>query len=164
MRRRRESLLDSLVVLLARMCGRRSGLANVRNLPWQHFQMLAGEAFRRRGFTVETTGRCIDSVIDLVLRKEERKLLVQCSHRKVFKVGARHLRQLHGVMAARNASGAYFLSSSAYTEDARSFARERGIELIDGPALQQMIFDAQSPEPFMDPTVGRRGPNTGWHG
>lgn len=63
---------------------------------------LVGEAFRLQGYrVVETGGGGADGGIDLVLRKDGEKFLVQYKHWKAFKVGVAVIRELYGVMAAQ---------------------------------------------------------------
>ncbi len=61
---------------------------------WRQFERLVGEAFRRQGYSVEETGLGgADGGIDLILRKDGRRTLVQCKQWK---------RQQVGVSVARN--------------------------------------------------------------
>ena len=47
-----------------------SGLETLRGLPWQEFELLVGEAYRRQGYKVEETGGSgADGGVDLVLRR-----------------------------------------------------------------------------------------------
>lgn len=78
-------------------------------MPWQEFEMLVGEAFRRQGYRViESGGGGADGGVDLVLSRPARsgteKVLVQCKHC-------------------------------------------RNLRLIDGPALQGLVREAQSARP-----------------
>lgn len=146
--------------LVSRKFDRQQGLADIRKLTWQQFAMIVGEAFRRRGYAVVENGGGADGGIDLVLRKGGEKFYVQCKQWKVLEVGVKPLRELFGVISARGVAGGFFVTSGAYTEDARVFARESGVELIDGTTLEQMVKEAQTPEPFLDPTIGRRRLNT----
>ncbi|WP_129642669.1 restriction endonuclease [Peristeroidobacter agariperforans] len=132
-------------------------LEQVRQLSWRQFESIVGEAFRRRGYVViENAVDGQDGGIDLVLRKDGAKYYVQCKQWKQAKVGVRPIRELYGVIAASDASGGFFVVSGEYTNEARDFARKSEIELIDGPALAEMIALAREPEPFMDPTRRRR--------
>ncbi len=56
-----------------------SSTSALNDMSWQEFEMLVGEAFRRRGYTVsESGGGGADGGVDLVLRKGNEKSLVQC--------------------------------------------------------------------------------------
>jgi restriction system protein len=133
------------------------GLEDIRKLSWRQFESIVGEAFRRRGYlTVENGGGGADGGVDLVLHRDGKKFYVQCKQWKVFSVGVKPIRELFGVISARGAAGGFFVASGTYTRDARAFAEESGIELIDGPALEEMVKEARSAEPFLDPTARKR--------
>lgn len=67
----------------------------LNGMSWQEFEMLVGEAFRRTGFTVtETGGGGADGGVDLVLRKDGEKFLVQCKQWKAYKVGVSTIRDI----------------------------------------------------------------------
>jgi transposase len=82
------------------------------DMTWREFEMLVGEGFRLQGYEVtETGGGGADGGVDLVLRKDREKYLVQCKQWKAFKVGVTVVRELYGVMAAHR-SGAANLNSA----------------------------------------------------
>jgi restriction system protein len=67
-----------------------------------------GDAFRRRRFDVQGTGRAVgDGGYDLVLAKRGRRYLAQCKHCKVERVGVRVVRESNGIIAARGAAGGF---------------------------------------------------------
>lgn len=111
----------------------------LNNMSWREFEMLVGEAFRRRGFSVSETGGSADGGVDIILRRGGETFLVQCKQWKAFKVGVSIIRELYGVMAAQGAAGGFVVTSGVFTEDAKQFAAGRNIELIDGPQLHGMI-------------------------
>ena len=111
----------------------------LKDISWQEFELLIGEHFRQNGFKVTETGSGADGGIDLVLKKEGQKYLVQCKHWKAYKVGVKPVRELLGVMASNGASGGYFVASGEYTADAVRFGKANKIELIDGKALEQIL-------------------------
>jgi restriction system protein len=114
-------------------------------MSWQEFEMLVGEAFRRGGYAVsETGGGGADGGVDLVLRKDGEKFLVQCKQWKAFKVGVTTIRELYGVMAAEGAAGGFVVTSGNFTQEAKAFAEGRNIDLIDGAALKGFIKEVQS--------------------
>jgi restriction system protein len=122
-----------------------SSPAVLNGMSWQEFEMLVGEAFRRGGYAVsETGGGGADGGVDLVLRKDGEKFLVQCKQWKAFKVGVTTIRELYGVMAAEAAAGGFVVTSGNFTQEAKAFAEGRNIELIDGAALKGFIKEVQS--------------------
>lgn len=137
-RRKREGLIADVAT-------DRSG-DSLRNMNWREFEMLVGEAFRMKGYTVtETGGGGADGGIDLELRKGGEVFLVQCKQWRAFKVSVNIVRELFGVMAAQGATGAtgatggFVVTSGVFTTDAQDFAKGRNIDLIDGAALKIMI-------------------------
>lgn len=109
-------------------------------MSWQEFEVLVGEAFLRRGYSVlDVGGGGADGGIDLVLMKGKESFLVQCKQWKAYKVGVDVVRELYGVMAAKGATGGFVVTSGAFTDDAKAFATGQNIMLIDGNALHALI-------------------------
>jgi restriction system protein len=153
----------------------------LNDMTWHEFEILVGEAFRRKGYSVkENQDKGPDGGVDLVLFDGSEKYLVQCKQWRAFKVGVKVVRELYGVMAASGAVGGFVVTSGEFTGDARSFAQGKNIELIDGPELQRLIQEVKDssstvaavpdvPPPKQCPICGkemvlrtaRRGPNAG---
>jgi len=117
----------------------------LNGMSWKEFEMLVGEAFRRRGFGVtETGGGGADGGIDLMLAKDGEKFLVQCKQWRAFMVGVNVVRELYGVMAAQGAAGGYVVTSGQFTQEAKDFASGRNITLMDGAALHALLGGVQT--------------------
>ena len=57
---------------------RQDGLSSIRDLSWEEFERLVGEAYRRQEYDVVHTGSPAgDGGGDLVLRRDGRTILVQ---------------------------------------------------------------------------------------
>lgn len=134
-----------------------SSASALNGMSWQEFEMLVGEAFRRKGYAVAETGGGADGGVDLALRKDGEKFLVQCKQWKAYKVGVTTIRELYGVMAAGGATGGFVVTSGVFTQDAKSFAEGRNIGLIDGSELTAMIKSAQQQRP---PAAARPAPQS----
>jgi restriction system protein len=107
--------------------------------------MLVGEGFRLQGYRVlENDGPGPDGGIDLVLRKDGEKYLVQCKQWRAFKVSVTVIRELYGVMAASGAAGGFVVTSGRFTTEAQEFAAGRNVRLIDGPRLREMLRQAKA--------------------
>lgn len=105
---------------------------------------MVGEAFRRKGFEVkENGGGGADGGIDLILYKNGKKSIVQCKRWKTFSINVSLIRELYGVMSAESANECIFVSSGNYTSEARLFAENKPIWLIDGEELLKMVEGAQ---------------------
>ena len=113
-------------------------------MTWREFELLVGEAFRLQGYRVtENGGAGPDGGVDLAMSKGNEKFLVQCKQWKAFKVGVDVVRELYGVMAAKGATGGFVVTSGRFTDDAKSFADGRNVQLVDGPKLFAMIKQAK---------------------
>lgn len=128
-----------------RLLDAQRGLESVAALGWRHFEQLVGEAFRRQGYAVEETGLGgADGGIDLVLRKDGRRVLVQCKHWRQRHVGAKVVREMYGLLAHHRADEVKIVCSGTYTSDANAFAKGKPIKLVDGEELLHMIRAAQA--------------------
>lgn len=126
----------------------------IDGLSWRQFEQLVGEAFRRQGYSItETGGNGPDGGIDLILRKDREKYLVQCKHWRSLKVGVAVIREFFGAMAAEGAAGGFVVISGRFTKEAEAFASGRNIQLVDGAVLKRWIAQhrdaAAQAEPVM---------------
>jgi restriction system protein len=119
--------------------------ADVSALSWRDFEVLVGEGFRHRGFTVtERGGAGPDGGVDLALARGNERFLVQCKQWRAQQVGVTMVRELYGVMAAERVAGGYVVTSGSFTKDAKAFAAGRNIELMDGKALEGLLREGRS--------------------
>ncbi len=115
-------------------------LRKIRELSWETFEQLVGDYYRAEGYHVtQRGGPGPDGGVDLELRRGGERVLVQCKHWKGFKVGVAQARELCGVMTHEGARRGVLVSSGHFSQDARDFARQNGIEVVDGPRLAEMI-------------------------
>lgn len=54
------------------------------------------------------------------------------------------IRELYGIVAAEGASRGVFVTCGGYTEDARAFAAGKPLDLLDGPALLELVREVQA--------------------
>jgi restriction system protein len=122
-----------------------TSVESIRALPWKQFEFLVAEAYRRQGYDVEfLLGRGADGGVDLTLRRDGRKSLVQCKQWKVFSVGAPVIREMFGLLFDQNADEAIIVTSGKFTRDAQDFAAGKPIRLIDGPQLLTLVQSVQT--------------------
>jgi restriction system protein len=113
-------------------------------MSWREFEVLVGEGFRLQGYqVVENLQPGPDDGIDLTLRKDGEKYLVQCKQWRAFKVGVPVVRELYGVMAAKGAAGGFVVTSGRFTPEAEAFASGRNLRLLDGPQLHRLLKQAR---------------------
>jgi len=142
---------------------RQKGIGTLRKTSWQEFEELVGEAYRRKGYTVtESGGGGADGGVDLIVRKNGERLLVQCKHWKTDKVGVKVVRELYGVVAGEGATGGVVISSGTFTQEARDFAKGKPLELLDGSELLGLIAEVQkTPMPVSNGVDGSACPLCG---
>ena len=135
-RHARRSLMDHVT---------RSDASDVLDdMSWREFEMLVGEGFRLQGYQVaENFEPGPDDGIDLTLRKNGEKYLVQCKQWRALKVGVPVVRELYGVMAAKGAAGGFVVTSGRFTLEAEAFASGRNLRLLDGPQLHRLLKQAR---------------------
>ena len=98
------------------------------------------EAYRRRGHAAEVVDQPAgDGGVDVVLHDDHGRRLIQCKHWKAERVGVAAVRELLGVVTSEGAAGGIVVTSGRFTPDAEAFARNNAIELVDGPALAELV-------------------------
>jgi len=128
-----------------RLVDEKTSLDHLRETPWKDFEYLVAEAYRRQGYDVEySLGRGADGGVDLTLRKDGHRSLVQCKQWKVFSVGAPVVREMFGLLTAEKADEAVIVTSGNFTREARSFADGKPIRLMDGPQLLTLVQSVQA--------------------
>ena len=136
-----------------RLLDGQKGIDSVRALGWREFEELLGEAYRRQGYAVtENIAAGPDEGIDLGLKKDGGLVLVQCKQWKSTKVGVNIVRELLGVMTAKHATSGILITSGVFTQEAKNFAADKPIDLVEGNQLLQLIGNLQkrgvtSPKP-----------------
>jgi len=126
-----------------------SSIETLRETSWSDFEVLVGEAFRRKGFAVqENMVGGADGGIDLTLRKDGKLHIVQCKRWRNSKVGVSIVREMFGVLQASKAVSVYVVSSGHFTKDAIKFAKGLPIALINGEQLTKLIADVQTTKPL----------------
>lgn len=114
--------------------------ASLEALTWGQFERLIGEMYRRQDYSVVETPRRADGGIDYMLARGQERWLVQCKHWKSRKVGIRTVRELAGVVAARQATGGIVITSGRFTPPAQAFAGTANIHLVDGELLARELL------------------------
>jgi restriction system protein len=120
------------------------GLENLCAMNWSDFEKLISEAFRRRGYIVEPSGReDTFTGVDLILHKSGRTTLVQCRQWRHQRIDARTVREMHGWMIDHHATAVKIVAVGDYTRDAWNYVSGKPFELIYGESLLQMLHETQ---------------------
>ena len=116
----------------------------IRKLEWKRFEMLCAGFYEAKGYRPQTTRTGADGGIDILLyRKAGPEVfgIVQCKAWNTQPVGVKPARELYGVKAAENMPLAVFITSCDYTEDAKTFAHGKALQLITGDKLLKLLMD-----------------------
>jgi len=123
----------------------------LQSMSWPQFELLIGEAFRRKGYSIVEKGGP-GSRVDFVLKKSNEIFLVQCKQWRAIRVGANTVRELEVVMRDRGAKNGLVVTSGEFTGEALDLAKNRNIELMDGKALRALTRGVSVPtKVFRDP-------------
>lgn len=115
----------------------------LRRLEWRRFEELCAAYFEALEFRARTTRFGADGGIDIKLYSGDSRtpaIIVQCKAWNVYTVGVKPVRELRGVMAAEKVGEGVFITSGAFTKEAKEFASQENIHLIDGNGLVQKIL------------------------
>ena len=119
--------------------------AAIDAMSWRDFELLIAEGFRLQGFTVaEKGGAGADGGVDMEIMKDGERWLVQAKHWRARQVPVEVVRELAGVMPFRRAVGGYIVTSGRFTGPAQDFARGRGITLVSGSMLDDLLRRARA--------------------
>src|SRR5258708_18171105 len=125
----------------ARRLRRQRALSDLAAVSWQQFEEVIADACRHGYQFREVGGRgTADGGVDLVLTRAGETTIVQAKHWRSDRVGVQLVRELYGVQRASHAQHAMFVvSMGRYTADARRFAAQVGMTLVDGDELLRII-------------------------
>ncbi len=116
------------------------------SLDWKVFEELTGEVFKGLGYRIELTPFGADDGIDLLLYEEEEMepyAAVQCKSWTNRVIGVKEIRELLGAMVHRKLNHGVFVTTNNFSNEARSFAFGKTIELVDGPAFLENILKVE---------------------
>jgi restriction system protein len=131
---RREKLVDQ-----------QTGLDSLRHTPWKDFEYLVAESFHRQGYATDySLDEGPDGGVDIVLKKKGRMSLVQCKRWKNGSVGVAVVREMLGILHARQAHEVFIITTGGFTAEAHAFAKGNPISLIDGARLWNMVVAVQA--------------------
>jgi hypothetical protein len=114
----------------------------LHNLDPRQFEVLVAEIYEKQGYSVTLTGGSHDAGIDILARKRtgigEDKVVVQCKHQTAT-VGRPEVQKLWGVVHAdATITRGDFVTSARFSREAREFAADKRLTLIDRSDLIQL--------------------------
>jgi restriction system protein len=93
-----------------------------------------------------------DPSVDLVLRKSANLYLLQSRYWRNRKLGMREVKNLFSIMLAKQASGAFLLTTGVFTNEARRYALGKPINLVDGAQLTELLNSIEENDPAPNPS------------
>jgi restriction system protein len=106
----------------------------LRSMTGPAFEEYVADISRNMGYVVATTQSSGDHGIDLFARKGDQLAIVQCK-RWAAPVGEPVVRDFFGSLMDAGAQLGYVVAKSHFTAQARAFAQNKPIQLIDLDAL-----------------------------
>lgn len=121
-------------------------ISSFKDNPYE-FENYCAKLYRLMGVNAKNTPSSNDGGYDIILHYENgEEGLVECKCYNKSKVGRPLLQKLVGANQLVGAKHLIFITTSGYSESAREYAMETGIELIDGVQLMNMIYCYSRPE------------------
>ncbi|MEY4344639.1 MAG: hypothetical protein RL032_471 [Pseudomonadota bacterium] len=111
-------------------------------IEWRRFEAVCEKLFAQGGFQTKSQSHGADGGVDIWLHSRNAVgpvAVVQCKHWQGKPVGVKELREFFGVMASHKLTRGTYATTSTYTTDARQFAKDNGINALDGNSLLALI-------------------------
>lgn len=113
----------------------------VASMPWRSFADTLATAWERAGYTVERLGTGGTNAADMRLTLGGKTTLVSAKRWKAATHGVEPLRELQAAMVAADASaGVYVAALGQVSDNARIYARDHGIVVLQGDAVAQLLL------------------------
>ena len=113
----------------------------VASMPWRSFADTLATAWERAGYTVERLTADGNNAADMRLTLGGKTTLVSAKRWKAATHGVEPLRELQAAMAAADASaGVYVAALGQVSDNARVYARDHGIVVLQGDAVAQLLL------------------------
>jgi restriction system protein len=112
-------------------------LDKIRAMSWRDFSGLVEDAFRQDGYSVE---RLDDRAADFAIGKAGKTALVSCKRWKAASQGVEPLRDMQTAIENRGAHEGIYLTAGAVSDNARRFATENKIQVVQGADLARMLL------------------------
>jgi Restriction endonuclease len=116
---------------------------------WRSFENMVEALFRQAGFRSRILSLSEDGGADIGLFSRNQPgspaSVLHCHHSGAERIGVSRVRALRHVMSEHQVPRGQLVISGRYTSDAKAYAREHHIRLMDGPAILALIRQ-RSPE------------------
>lgn len=112
-----------------------TGLEALRAMTWEAFARALEDGFRREGYSVKRA----EGAADFELEKAGRVSLVCARRWKASRTGVEPLKELVAAGEKRGAGECVYVVAGEMTGNAREFAGQRGIRLVEGVGLVGLV-------------------------
>ena len=112
-----------------------AALERARAMPAEEFSRALEQAFRREGYSVARAG----GAADFELTNEGRLTLVACRRWKATRTGIDPLREFDAATAGRGAFSRMYVTVGEVTGNAKAFAAEKSIRLLQDEELARLL-------------------------
>ncbi|NBD27409.1 restriction endonuclease [Paenibacillus glycinis] len=118
---------------------KRSGINEIDEMDGRQFEHYLGHLLRFQGYSVEVTRSAGDYGADLVIKRNNKKIVVQAK-RYSRNVGLKAVQEVQAAIAHYGASEGWVIANREYTDEAYSLARSNGIRLVNRGQLIEMTL------------------------
>lgn len=128
----------------ARLIEDLADIESLRALEWSDLEVLVRAVYARQGYSATRLGGFgADGGIDVVLRRDGNKVLVQCKQWRARQVSVNVVRELLGAVTSERADRGVVVTCGTFTGDAWGYANANGLELVDGMQLLELVRQVQ---------------------
>lgn len=107
-----------------------SGIEDIDHMSGEQFEKYLMYYFNQHGYKSELTAKSHDYGADLILKKNNEKIIVQAK-RYNRKVGIKAVQEAIGALSYYSASKGIVVTNSLFTNSAIALAKKSGIDLLD---------------------------------
>ncbi|MBK8814106.1 MAG: restriction endonuclease [Methylococcaceae bacterium] len=120
--------------------------AFLNKIEWKLFEDICMEYLRIKHCDANVTCSGADGGIDITIKDNQDRIIAFAQCKSWSKpIGVSHIRELFGVMASERVKVGVFLTTSFFSKEAKQFAIDKPLVLIDGDELIRLI-NLLSPE------------------
>jgi len=123
----------------------RKALSDLRDLSWEEFREYVMGLFQKLGYSPEGNGAMDNEHADLRLKRDARTSLVCCKKYYVRKIPhSMVLEFFETMLKSPSLEKGYFITTGSFSQEARKFASDKPLVLIDGESLMDFARIAES--------------------
>lgn len=134
----------------------------LRGMKPSEFEDYIAVLYSHLGYKTEKVGRAYDGGIDVIASKDNIQHYIQCKKFISSQVKVSDIRDFAGGLMGKLANGnGIFITTNVFTTEARKFAEDNRIELIDGDDLVRLIKSTGAEVSTMEKDENRKCPRCG---